>query len=193
MSDTNTPPDGLVRYRLITGSNDEELSERVCEALAQGYSLHGNPVISNAEGMLVFGQAVAWKPKPDRSRDRGFDRGRPPKGRDDWRDGGRGGRRDDRGGGRRDDRGGDRGGRRDDRGGGRRDDRGGGRGGYDRGRRGQDDGGRGPYGNRPKWNQRTSEGDRRGGSRVTKKTWDVPSEPPASEVSQEVAELLGEG
>ena len=43
MSTTNPPPDGLPRYRLLTGKDDAGFCRRVSEALALGYQLYGSP------------------------------------------------------------------------------------------------------------------------------------------------------
>lgn len=37
------PPDGLPRYRLLTGKDDAKFCHRVSEALALGYQLYGSP------------------------------------------------------------------------------------------------------------------------------------------------------
>ena len=54
------PPDGLPRYRLLTGSDDEAFCRRVSEALDLGYELYGDPAISLGGGTAVVAQAVVW-------------------------------------------------------------------------------------------------------------------------------------
>ena len=39
------PPNGLPRYRLLTGPDDEAFCRRVSEALDLGYELYGDPAI----------------------------------------------------------------------------------------------------------------------------------------------------
>jgi hypothetical protein len=63
---TNEPPDGLPRYRLLTGTDDEKFCRRVSEALAQGYRLHGGPALTFNGLHVIAGQAVLW---PDASGD----------------------------------------------------------------------------------------------------------------------------
>lgn len=46
------------RYRLITGPDDAELSQRVSDALAEGYELHGSPAITTRHGELMVAQAL---------------------------------------------------------------------------------------------------------------------------------------
>ena len=48
------------RYRFLSGPDDAEFSQRVSEALAQGYKLYGNPVLVIEEGQRIVGQAVIW-------------------------------------------------------------------------------------------------------------------------------------
>ncbi|HSJ70739.1 MAG TPA: DUF1737 domain-containing protein [Acidimicrobiia bacterium] len=45
-------------YRLLTGSGDRAFCERVSEALADGYELHGSPAIAVEDGVVVVAQAV---------------------------------------------------------------------------------------------------------------------------------------
>jgi hypothetical protein len=40
---SSEPPDGLPRYRLLTGMDDAAFCHRVSEALALGYQLYGSP------------------------------------------------------------------------------------------------------------------------------------------------------
>ena len=54
------PPDGLPRYRLLTGPDDSSFCERVSEALELGYKLHGSPALTFDGTKVVAGQAVVW-------------------------------------------------------------------------------------------------------------------------------------
>lgn len=45
-------------YRLLTGIDNREFCERVSEALANGYSLYGSPVMAYNGEAVVVGQAV---------------------------------------------------------------------------------------------------------------------------------------
>lgn len=54
------PPDGLPRYRLLTGPDTRAFCERVSEALDVGFELYGSPAASwNGESVIVA-QAVIW-------------------------------------------------------------------------------------------------------------------------------------
>jgi hypothetical protein len=55
------PPNGLPRYRLLTGPDDEAFCRRVSEALDLGYELYGDPAISLDGGRAVAAQAVVWQ------------------------------------------------------------------------------------------------------------------------------------
>ncbi|GAB7067429.1 DUF1737 domain-containing protein [Mycobacterium hodleri] len=55
------PPNGLPRYRLLTGPDDEAFCRRVSEALDLGYELYGDPAISLDGGRAVVAQAVVWQ------------------------------------------------------------------------------------------------------------------------------------
>ena len=48
------------RYRVLTGSDDDRFCERVSEALALGYELHGGPAITAADGAVYVAQALLW-------------------------------------------------------------------------------------------------------------------------------------
>ena len=52
------PPNGLPRYRLLTGPDDEAFCKRLREALYLGSGLFGDPAISLAGGRAVVAQAV---------------------------------------------------------------------------------------------------------------------------------------
>lgn len=55
------PPNGLPRYRLLTGPDDEAFCRRVSQALELGYELYGDPAISLDGGRAVVAQAVIWQ------------------------------------------------------------------------------------------------------------------------------------
>ena len=61
--DKGSPPDGRPVYRLLTGKDDRAFCERVSEALAQGWYLHGSPAMTfdAVEGCVKVAQAVIWK------------------------------------------------------------------------------------------------------------------------------------
>ena len=54
------PPNGLPRYRLLTGPDDESFCRRVSEMLAAGYRLHGSPAATFNGTSVIVAQAVAW-------------------------------------------------------------------------------------------------------------------------------------
>jgi hypothetical protein len=63
MSETTTPPEPAdsaprLAYRLLTGPDDAAFCERVSEALADGYQLHGNPAIAYDGTRVVVAQAL---------------------------------------------------------------------------------------------------------------------------------------
>lgn len=60
---TNEPPDGLPRYRLLTGPDDEAFCRRVSEALGLGYRLHGGPALTFNGERVIAAQALLW-PSP---------------------------------------------------------------------------------------------------------------------------------
>ena len=55
------PPDGLPIYRLFTGEDDAVFCKRVSEALALGYQLYGQPVVTFNGKSVVVAQAVVWR------------------------------------------------------------------------------------------------------------------------------------
>jgi len=57
---TDQPPDGLPRYRVLTGPDDEMFCRRVSEALDLGFHLHGGPALTFGGGRVVVAQALAW-------------------------------------------------------------------------------------------------------------------------------------
>lgn len=56
MSDMSTT--GRLRYRLLTGPDDDVFCQRVSDALNEGYELHGSPAIANRHGQLLVAQAL---------------------------------------------------------------------------------------------------------------------------------------
>jgi hypothetical protein len=54
------PPNGLPRYRLLTGPDDETFCRKVSEALDLGYRLHGSPALTFDGQRVVAAQAVIW-------------------------------------------------------------------------------------------------------------------------------------
>lgn len=61
------PPDGLPRYRLLTGPDDAAFCRRVSQALAQGWRLYGSPAATFNGTQVIVAQAVLWPeaPAPD--------------------------------------------------------------------------------------------------------------------------------
>ncbi len=54
------PPNGLPRYRVLTGPDDDKFCRRVSEALDLGFRLHGSPAVTfNGENTIVA-QALIW-------------------------------------------------------------------------------------------------------------------------------------
>lgn len=66
MTSTNEPPDGLPRYRLITGQDDSKFCERVSDMLDLGYVLSGSAAIAAGSDGNVVAQAVVWPMTPTR-------------------------------------------------------------------------------------------------------------------------------
>jgi hypothetical protein len=56
----STPPDGLPRYRVLTGPDDETFCRRVSEMLALGYRLHEGPAVTFNGERVIVAQAVLW-------------------------------------------------------------------------------------------------------------------------------------
>ena len=56
----NSPPNGRSVYALLTGPDDAQFCERVSEALAVGYRLHGSPAITFNGQAAIVAQAVIW-------------------------------------------------------------------------------------------------------------------------------------
>jgi hypothetical protein len=63
MSDSS-PPEGLPRYRLLTGSDDAEFCRRVSAAIELGFQLYGSPAATVNGQHVVVVQAVLWPDQP---------------------------------------------------------------------------------------------------------------------------------
>ena len=63
----SNPPDGLPKYRLLSGSDPEQLSIDIAAALEQGFRLWSGIVVANGPDGAIFAQAVIWpEERPDR-------------------------------------------------------------------------------------------------------------------------------
>jgi len=62
-----SPPEGLPRYRLLTGKDDASFCRRVSEALDMGYVLYGSPAATFNGQQVIVAQAVIW-PSVDHAR-----------------------------------------------------------------------------------------------------------------------------
>lgn len=58
---TDQPPNGLPRYRILTGPDDAKFCHRVSEALELGYRLYGSPAATFDGDQVVVAQAVLWR------------------------------------------------------------------------------------------------------------------------------------
>lgn len=54
------PPEGLPRYRVLTGPDDAGFCRRVSEALDLGYRLHEGPSAAFDGENLILAQALIW-------------------------------------------------------------------------------------------------------------------------------------
>ena len=57
---TAQPPNGLPRYRVLTGPDDAKFCHRVSEALDLGYRLHGSPAATFDGNRVIVAQALIW-------------------------------------------------------------------------------------------------------------------------------------
>lgn len=59
---TNQPPEGLPKYRILTGPDDASFCHRVSEALELGYRLYGSPAITYNidKKVTIVAQALLW-------------------------------------------------------------------------------------------------------------------------------------
>ncbi|WP_410641475.1 DUF1737 domain-containing protein [Amycolatopsis sp. lyj-346] len=58
---TDQPPNGLPRYRMLTGPDDAKFCHRVSEALELGYRLYGSPAMTFDGAQVIVAQAVLWQ------------------------------------------------------------------------------------------------------------------------------------
>ncbi|MFI5591640.1 DUF1737 domain-containing protein [Amycolatopsis sp. NPDC051758] len=58
---TDQPPNGLPRYRLLTGPDDAKFCHRISEALELGYRLHGSPAATFNGEQVIVAQALLWQ------------------------------------------------------------------------------------------------------------------------------------
>ncbi|MEU5263058.1 DUF1737 domain-containing protein [Amycolatopsis sp. NPDC021455] len=58
---TDQPPNGLPRYRVLTGPDDAKFCHRVSEALELGYRLYGSPAATFDGDQVIVAQAVLWQ------------------------------------------------------------------------------------------------------------------------------------
>ena len=56
------PPEGLPRYRILTGQDDAAFCHRVSEALTLGYRLYGSPAATFNGRDVIVAQALIWPP-----------------------------------------------------------------------------------------------------------------------------------
>ncbi|MEU8635563.1 DUF1737 domain-containing protein [Amycolatopsis sp. NPDC048633] len=57
---TDQPPNGLPRYRILTGPDDAKFCHRISEALDLGYQLHGSPAATFDGAQVIVAQALLW-------------------------------------------------------------------------------------------------------------------------------------
>jgi hypothetical protein len=60
----SSPPEGLPRYRILTGKDDAAFCHRVSEALALGFRLYGSPAVTYNGEHVVVAQALLWPHEP---------------------------------------------------------------------------------------------------------------------------------
>jgi hypothetical protein len=56
----SAPPDGLPRYRVLTGPDDAAFCRRVSEAIGLGYRLHDGPAVTFNGERVIVAQALLW-------------------------------------------------------------------------------------------------------------------------------------
>ncbi|MBB3663828.1 MULTISPECIES: DUF1737 domain-containing protein [Prauserella salsuginis group] len=54
------PPEGMPRYRVLTGPDDASFCHRVSEMLDLGYTLHEGPSVTFDGETVIVAQAVVW-------------------------------------------------------------------------------------------------------------------------------------
>ncbi|MEV0293020.1 DUF1737 domain-containing protein [Nocardia sp. NPDC050710] len=52
--------DHPLRYRLITGVDDDEFCKRISALLDEGYALHGGPAVTYNGAQVIAAQALVW-------------------------------------------------------------------------------------------------------------------------------------
>ena len=57
---SDSPPDGLPTYRILTGPDDAVFCHRVSDALALGYKLYGSPAATFNGEKVIVAQAMVW-------------------------------------------------------------------------------------------------------------------------------------
>jgi hypothetical protein len=57
---SSSPPEGLPRYRLLTGADNAAFCQRVSEALALGFQLYGSPAATFNGDTVIVAQAILW-------------------------------------------------------------------------------------------------------------------------------------
>jgi hypothetical protein len=57
---SDQPPDGLPRYRVLTGPDDDTFCRRVSVALNLGFRLHGSPAVTFDGERVIVAQALVW-------------------------------------------------------------------------------------------------------------------------------------
>jgi len=59
---SSAPPEGKLRYRLLTGTEDRAFCEKVSQALEDGWVLYGEPRTTYDwwRGQVKTAQAVVW-------------------------------------------------------------------------------------------------------------------------------------
>lgn len=61
---STSPPEGLPRYRVLTGVDDASFCHRVSEALELGYELYGSPSVTSNDNRVIVAQALVWPGTP---------------------------------------------------------------------------------------------------------------------------------
>jgi hypothetical protein len=54
------PPNGLPRYRVLTGPDDAAFCHRVSEAIDLGFRLYGDPAVTFDGVRVIVAQALIW-------------------------------------------------------------------------------------------------------------------------------------
>jgi hypothetical protein len=57
---TSEPPDGLPRYRVLTGPDDDTFCRRVSAALELGFQLYAGPAVTFDGTRTIVAQALVW-------------------------------------------------------------------------------------------------------------------------------------